>query len=413
MLTQKQSLLALVFFFLNPVYLYWSLRIYADVPFSLLVMLCFYVFELWRGGLDGRNKPSTLYPAVMGLICGLGILMRFEGYLLAFATFVGIFVITTVSPRRALKTSVVFFLTAATTVLPWLVYRNPLTSSYFEEPAGRKYDFEMLLTYLVSYAFVLGIIPAASVIATCIFKKPSMSLPSVFKKYPHLVAFVLVESVLILAWPAAVPRLFTPIVPFLVIALVKGVDNYFNDKAKQPATWVLAVILAIIYVVAQNYLRLQFLGPHTTIFIFVAAVSAACTLSVLLKHRQLFISSATLSMLILSASTIYLHKDVYRSIKEVSAFALATAPGKIIHNDTAGIINWYFPKSEYKNFDSKTYLTQEYLAENKVDYIVLTNEFNPNMEIDLKKRPYLSLAKESKYQRGGKMFFTWLVKVQR
>ena len=45
--TQNQRLLALVFLFLNPVYLYWSVRIYADVPFSLLVLLCFYIFEIW------------------------------------------------------------------------------------------------------------------------------------------------------------------------------------------------------------------------------------------------------------------------------------------------------------------------------------------------------------------------------
>lgn len=120
-------------------------------------------------------------------------------------------------------------------------------------------------------------------------------------------------------------------------------------------------------------------------------------------------------MLILSTSTIYLHKDIYRSIKEISTFSLREARGKIIHNDTAGIVNWYFPESKYKSLDvdSKKFLAWKYLQKNSVDYIILTNEFVPNLEIDLKKRPYLELVKESKHITGGKMFFTWLIKVQK
>jgi len=429
--TQNQRALAVALLALNPVYLYWSLRIYADVPFSLLVMLCFYVFELWR------EKQSMLYIAVMGIICGLGILTRFEGYLLMLATVTGIFVATKEPLTRRLKVSAIALLTTALVVLPWLIYRNPLTSSYFEEPTGRKYDLEMLLTYLVSYIFVLGIIPAGSVITTYLFPKRSTDLLAVFKKYPHIVAFVLLESALILAWPAAVPRLFVPVIPFLVLAFVKAhspfhlvvagataargaggeirVPQRERRGTRLTATGTAAVVLTAVYVIAQNHLRLQFLGPHTAVFAFVAVVSVICTLSIIFKQHKLFLLFSIISMLALSASTIYLHKGIYRSIKEISQSAVADlsaqAGGKIIHNDTAGIANWYLPGSEYKNLDNKQYLTQKYLQENRVTYIILTNEFNPNLEIDLKKRPYLELVKESKHTTGGKMFFTWLIKV--
>lgn len=433
--TRNQQILAVVLLALNPVYLYWSLRIYADVPFSLLVLLCFYVFELWRERANREDKLSMLYLAVMGLICGLGILTRFEGYLLALATFIGIlftgrtylvigrvpFVIANgvkQSLRRSILSRIItvlpFLVTIVIIAIPWLLYRNPLTSSYFEETSSRKYDLEMLATYFISYIFVLGSIPAGSFIAMRFFKKPSTSLPHVLKKYPHIVAFVLLESLLILAWPAAVPRLFVPIITLLVIAFVSSLQASSRSANGGVAISILATVLTGVYIIAQNHLRLQFLGSHTLVFIFVSTVSVVGILAIVLNRRKLFLVTVILSMLALSASTIYLHKDIYRSIKEISVFSLrevARNGGGLIHNDTASIVNWYLPKSEYKNLDDKKYLTQAYLQENNIKYIILTNEFDPNLDIDLKKRPYLTLIKESKHITGGKMFFTWLVKV--
>ena len=410
--TRSQRFLAVALLALNPVYLYWSLRIYADIPFSLLVLVCFYFFEVWREKLVDEGKASMLYPALMGLICGLGILTRFEGYLLTLATLVGIAVIGRDKGRsnrsNPVRTVLPFITTISIIAIPWLLYRNPLTSSYFEESAGRKYNLEMFLTYLISYIFVLGIIPAGAFI--------SIRLPSVFKKYPHIVAFVLLESLLILAWPAAVPRLFVPIIPFLILALV---SSWHNSRENSTATiqevGIASIILSVVYIITQNHLRLQFLGSHTLVFIFVSTISVVGVVAIFLNQRKLFIVTAILSMLALSASTIYLHKNIYRSIKEISVFSLREVAGngeKIIHNDTASIVNWYLPQSTYKNLDNKKYLTQAYLQENNIEYIILTNEFNPNLEIDLKKRPYLALIKEAKHTLGGKMFFTWLLKAQ-
>lgn len=399
--TQSQRLLALAFLFLNPVYLYWSLRIYADVLFSLLVMVCFYILELWKEMVAKNSKQSVLYLALMGIICGLSILTRFEGYLLTFAVLVGLS--TAGFSYKKLKKPAVFLLAVAIVVLPWFIYRNPFSSSYLEEPAGRKYDLEMLVTYLLSYSFVLGAIPAGALIL-----RPLANFARVSKNYIHIAVFVFLESALILAWPAAIPRLFVPIIPFLIIVLVKSFTLKLNKK-----TGVIVAVLLPFYILAQDHLRLQFLGPQRVVFIAVSALSVLASLSVLFQKRNLTIFLFLISMTVLSASTIYLHKNIYSTVKEVSFFSSREAAGNFLHNDTAGIVNWYVPTSAYKNFDNKTYLTREYLMENNVDYLIITNEFNPNLEIDLKKRPYLTLLKESTQQRGGRMFFTWLIKMQK
>lgn len=438
--TKNQRLLALVLLALNPVYFYWSLRIYADVFFSLLVLVCFYVFDLWRKSLlddeDDGKKRSMFYLVVIGLICGLSVLTRFEGYLLTLAIVLGILIVTNKPARQRFKESILLLSATGLITLPWLIYRNPLTSSYFEEPAGRKYDFEMLLTYAVSYLFVLGVIPAFSLIANKLVEKKPIDLLAKVKIYPDLNAFVVLESLLILAWPAAVPRLFVPIIPFLILAIIKSLD-YFDDKKEsifpQPSKtnptglgiWLfnrkslvtgMSIGLLILYIVVQYKLRLQFLGPHTVVFLTISTLGVLSTLAIFIKSKKLFLLSAISSMILLSASTVYLHKDIYRSIKEISVFSLrevAGKCGKVIHNDTASIVNWYIPKSDYKNFDNKKYLTYDYLTENNIDCLIITNEFNPNLEIDLTKRPHLTLIKESNYKRGGKMFFTWLVGVKK
>lgn len=408
--TQKQRLLALIFLFFNPVYLYWSLRIYADTPFSLLVMLCFYTFEIWRKKADNEQSSPAILAIVMGTICGLGILTRFEGYLLAASVVTGIAFDIKKRSTRKLRALLGFILTTGIVILPWLIYKNPLNSPYFEEPAGRRYDLTVFLTYLVSYLFVLGIIPAFSLVTNLSGKNWKREFGNVVTKYPHIVTFVMLESALILAWPAAVPRLFIPIIPFLVVLLVKSLDGLESQPRK--LTVFTSTILIVIYTLTQNKLRLQFLGPHNLVFVTVIALSLIGFVALMVKNRILFIASAFLSMLTLGSSTIYLHKNIYKSIVEIATFPLQKSSAKILHNDTASIVQWYYPDSEYKNLDDKKYLTKDYLVENQVDYLIITNEFNPNSEIDLKKRPYLQLVKESRYIRGGKMFFTWLVEVK-
>jgi hypothetical protein len=407
--TSRQQFWAVLLLAINPVYLYWSLRLYADVPFSLLVLVCCYVFEAWRVRWVHTNNHPTRLLVVMGVVCGLSILTRFEGYLLTLATVTGIVVVAKARPKTAVAFAAIVSVTTLAVILPWLVYRNPLTSAYFEEPGGRAYDLTMLATYAVSYLFVLGIIPAGALVVSHFNTNSATNLRNWALRYPHILSFVALESLLILAWPAAVPRLFVPIIPFVILAFVSAWQNRINWRITAGT----ALVLTVGYGIVQHQLRLQFIGSHTAIYICVTLLAGLGTVALALQRHKLFMLTAVLSMAMLTASTVYLHRTIYSSIKEIATFSAGATQGTIIHNDTAGIVSWYLPHSVYKNLDDKKYLTQAYLQENTVDYIILTNEFNPTMEIDLKKRPYLELVRVSKYTAGGKMFFTWLVQVHK
>jgi len=135
----------------------------------------------------------------------------------------------------------------------------------------------------------------------------------------------------------------------------------------------------------------------------------------LLRKLRLFLLFSLVSALGMLGSVIYLHKDVYKTIKDVSVRASRERAGKVIHNDTSGIVDWYLntnkASSTYQNLVDKKFLKETYLQNEHVTYIVITNEHDPNLDIDLKKRPYLSLIDVSENRVGGKMFHTWLVQV--
>src|SRR3989344_6130450 len=401
----KWLLLAVVFLLINPIFYYWSLRVYAGVLFALLVLTNFYFFEIWKG------SQSLKHALVLGIVCGFSILTRFEGYLLLAATLVGL-VYTTITDRTAkplltkLKQPLLAFISTGLIIIPWLVYKKPLASSYFEEPAGREYGLTMLATYVVSYLFILGVVPSFA-LAFSWDKNKFANLG----KYSNIAAFVILESILILVWPAALPRLFMPILPIFVLL----VQHCFSGNNRRVIVALATFCLVVLYILFQGYLRLQFLGSHTLVFICIALVSTLAALSMLLRKLRLFLLFSLVSALGMLGSVIYLHKDVYKTIKDVSVRASRERAGKVIHNDTSGIVDWYLntnkASSTYQNLVDKKFLKETYLQNEHVTYIVITNEHDPNLDIDLKKRPYLSLIDVSENRVGGKMFHTWLVQV--
>ena len=162
----KYRFLALLFFMFNPVYLYWSLRIMADVPFSFFVLLAFYISKKY-------SNRGYLKPILLGFISGLSILTRFEGYLLFGSLILGAFfnwkdLEKIIESKKCFlsklfklifknwKALVIVGLTTSFTILPWVLYRNPFKSSYFEETSRRTYDFKMIWIYFVSITYSFG-----------------------------------------------------------------------------------------------------------------------------------------------------------------------------------------------------------------------------------------------------------------
>jgi hypothetical protein len=399
---EKYRNLALILFTLNPVFLYWSLRVYADVPFALQVLLTFYLFRKWQSHFD---MQKSLF---IGIIAGCAVLTRFEGYLLVAALGLG-FLIT-----KNIKPIISYGVGVSAVLVPYLIWRNPFTSSYFEEPAGRTYDVKMFITYIISLLFAFGFVSAFFFIANNRKILRSWAVGNI-----HITAFVIAELLLILSWPAALPRLFVPVIPVLIILMSQLISAFFESKEKRSLSPLLGLTtLLIIYIVGQYFLKLQFLVLFKYIFVLIVLVQIINIYSIYIKNFKIFVITLITSLLIWSLSTVWLHKDNFKAIVNASEYASTHLTGTIAYNDVSGVSGWYLnersrdAKGVYYFYDKKKDLDYTKLVSKKFDYIILTNEHNTDMTLDLSTRPYLKELKEFRYNIGGKVFFAKILLIQ-
>ena len=412
------GMLALLF---NNVFLYWSLRIMTDVPFSFFVLLAVYLF-----GERGKSKLWLRF-FTLGLVCGFAILTRFEGYLLAAAIVGAIFLedlklrlrkglkINIQSILVKAKNTIPFFISLTFVVGPYLYFRNPFSSSYLDEPSGRKYDFIMLATYLSSLLSIFGLLSAFYVIFANI-----KNLKKIFTQNLALSIFVILELVLILFWPAAVPRLFVPIIPFLLIFLVSSLQVYFDQPAKNIKVALLINLMVLgIYTVGQYLIKLQFLILDKNIFAINLVLQLSVIWCLVQKKFKHFAVISVLAMSLWSFSIINMHKDIFISVKNAAEYAAKNFTGNVAYNDVSSVSEWYlnyqYKRAEmrgfYYNTEKKQYLNQDALKKAGIDYLLITNEHNTTMTLDLNKRPFLDELKVFEYTVNGQEFVTRLVKV--
>ncbi len=400
-------------FLFNNVFLYWSLRIMTDVPFSFFVLLAVYLFE------ERSKSKLWLRFFTLGLVCGFAILTRFEGYLLTAAAVGAIFLedikFNVLNILGKAKKTVPFFISLALVVGPYLYFRSPFSSSYLDEPSGRKYDFVMLTTYLLSLLSVFGLIPAFYVIFANL-----KNIKKIFTQNLALSIFVILELILILFWPAAVPRLFVPIIPFLLILLVSSLQKYFDQSPKNIKTALLINLTVLgIYAVGQYLLKLQFLILDKNIFAINFVLQFLVIWYLAQKKFKLFAVISVLAMSLWSFSIINTHKNIFISVKNAAEYAAINFSGNVAYNDVSSVAEWYlnyqYKRAEmrgfYYNTEKKQYLNQDALKEAEIDYLLITNEHNTTMTLDLSKRPFLDELKVFEYAVNGQKFVTRLVKV--
>lgn len=357
--TTEQIAFSLLLLLFNPVFLYWSLRIMSDTFFALFVVAAFYVFYKNKESLYKTNTFGFL----TGVLAGLSVLTRFEGYILAGS--IGLVLLL----KKKFKQIGLFLFGFIPLWLPWIIYRNPLASSYFEEPAGRVYDLKMAATYFISLLFLFGFTFAFT------FMPSLKELKQVVKRFPAISIFVLLELLLILAWPAAVPRLFVPIVPFLVLGLTYKVYNRFESHPQRIFILV-SLGLTGLYAVAQYYLKLQFLILYKPVFVVVIAINLLA-ISAFYKRKKIFAGLIILSMLIWTLSTIYLHKDIYKSIYLASNYFETEVCGAVTiaeHNVTS-VANWYI------NYENPQNCSVLQIESETAAYRMVTNEHNPGTSV--------------------------------
>jgi len=183
------------------------------------------------------------------------------------------------------------------------------------------------------------------------------------------------------------------------------------------------IILSLIgfFALSQYFLRLQFLVPSKGFLIFIFLLQFPLSFF-LAKRKFLQFSVLTiLSAFVWSVFTVYLHKDIYTSIKKASVYASNNLTGKIVYNDISGVAGWYlnysnsYPKTEgsYLDTEVKENLAYNELTSRNIDYIMFTNEHNVSLTFDISKKPYLERVKEFRYNVNGKTFFTEIVKFKK
>lgn len=396
---------ALILFILNPVYLYWSLRVMSDIPFSFLVLLVFYFISKWR------DNYSFGKLALIGVLIGLAVMTRFEGYILFGAIILGfVFDKFKFSLLKNAKNFIYVTFAFSITVLPYLYFRNPFKSSYLDEPAGRSYDLKTLFIYISSLLFLFGF----SYAFFFLFKR-SQLVKKFFVENSSIAFFVLLELLVILAWPAAIPRLFVSIIPFLIIPLAWSVYEYFNEKeVKSLSSQVIPLgLLLFIYVISQFFLKLQFLVLIKPVFVTIILLQILTVYSIIKRNTLSFYVLLVLLLVIWSFSTIWMHKDIFRSINNASIYIKNNLKGKVVYNDVSYVSAWYLNKNgTYFSKIEKDSTTFEDYLNTGADYVLVTNEHNTNLSFDAAKRPYLTLVKNFEYKVNGKEFFSRIYKLK-
>jgi len=424
---QRFKIIGVVLFTLNPVFLYWSVRVMADVPFSFLALLAVYTLMRWKKGLSLRSKDNPFYYVVLGFIAALSVLMRFEGFLLTISVLLGLvfpFGVRSVSEfsltaaikgifGRA-KGLFAYLLAFAIALIPYIMYRNPLSSKYFAEPAHRTYDFKTVLTYAASLLFIFGLTSAFFFVYAS-----RKSIREFLSTNVAVASFLFLELLLILLWPAAIPRLFTAIVPFAVIILSLAIAGYFGTSSpisdflsgKLEMVFITLALL-VIYAISIFALGLQFLVIAKYSFMLIVLLQLINIYALTRKNFNLFGATLFVSLVVWSFSVIWVHKDIFKVVNEAGKYA-ATLSGRIAYNDVSAVTPWNLGgKGVFIDVVDKKQGTYEKLKEENIAYVLVTNEHNPELSYDLTKRPYLELVKKFEADINGSHFFTVVARVK-
>ena len=412
------ALLAVLYFIFNPIIFYWSLRIMADAFFAFLALLALYWLASWRDSLDF----GKLF--LLGFVSSLSVLTRFEGYLLFISVVVGIYFgtekISLSSLRiknlwRKLKNSIlnilIYTITFIIVLSPYLISKDPLKSSYFKEPLSRSYDFTNVWVYLVSLLFIFGSLFSFFFI----YKKPRPFI-SFFQRNISAAVFIVLELLLILWWPAAIPRLFTCTIPFLIIPLVLSIEAFVKKKENiRNKDLLILILLILIYSVSQYYLKLQFLIPVKISFIAIILLHILIIFLIKKGKYLLFNVLIVISLFFWTVQTVILHKDIYTAIKEAAEYSINNLEGVIASNDATYLYEWYLNYYSGNKEARSVYIGEKdidgILKGGNIDYILVTNEDNISPRFSTSDRQDLYLIKDFRYNISGREFYARIYKI--
>lgn len=403
----NQKIFAIFLLAYNPLFVYWSMRIYADSFFLMLSLLAFTLYYSF-------NKDNNYFKLIiLSIICFLGIMTRFEGYLLIsalFLTFIFNFfkkrdvrILINLSIFLIIGFSLFFF--AVNT--PWTFFKNPISSSYVDEANRRLVGIYDILGFLLHLIFILG-----SFFSFYFILFDKKKLIDFIKNHFLLFSFLIIELMLAVIWPAAVPRLLIQVIPILIILFILGLES-FEEREKTPYFFIFPLTI-VVYIVGQLLIKSQFLLTNYYFMLSLIIVSLLQTFFIYKRNLTYYKYSVALSVILWMSFFVYLHKDIYKVLNiGVTFFSKEyKKDGIIVSNDVSYLTKFYFG-------DNLKYVRQidfgidieKHLRDRNAKYLIVTNEHNPDMKFTVSKYSFLENIFEYREEINGREFFIVISKV--
>ncbi|MFH1565746.1 MAG: glycosyltransferase family 39 protein [bacterium] len=379
---EKVAFIGMIFTAFSPVFFYWTGKVYAEVLFTFLVLLSFVLYF----GYKGKHKNLLL-----GLMCGLAFMARFEGFLLFFAILFGLFFVRRKGVSN-FKDLLLFIFSFSFISAPYFILRfinlNTVSSSYFLEPAQFSFSIVAVISFFASFVFLFGFVPF---IDFSLLKRTFNNFNKKnFLTYSPLFIFIGLSLMLAFIWQAAIPRLFVSIIPILSLGLAKmiieGPKINFKNLTFYVGMWG-------VFFLGRFYLRLPFLVSGK--LVLVPLLLSIAYMIFLLFKKQSYTYLLIFAGVFSSIFVTYFFKNVYKTVYQATIFA-QTLEGKVAYSDETGVTAWYLKGSKGLFYDNDFSDEGEYkwLIENDVSYIIDTNEHNEGSKLEVfKKEQYGSRFK--------------------
>lgn len=418
-LSENLKFFGLVFFAFNPLFMYWSMRIYADTLFLLIVIFSMFLY------LKYSNTQKFMFLLPIPFILNLGILTRFEGYLLIASIFLGsFFTFKSLSSRvyLYLTTLLIFF---GIILNPQIFfYQNPLASSYVDEAVSRSISIKEVMNFTSQFFYVLG-----SIFSIYLFLFSFKENLNFLRKNLVISGFVFLQFLLSAYWFAAVPRLFLQLLPFLIVLFIISFSYYeknykpfssfktlIKDFTNKDRFNVLTIFLLIgFYVLSQLNLRLPFLLNKKTFILFVVILTIYLSYLLIFGKKRLFLIFSLILSFSWGIMFISLEKDVFKVLNKSVLFLSQSKSENdlVLTNDVSGMTRFYLKDkiiySEKLNSGSRP------ISENDLKgakYVLVTNEHNVDLSFTPSKYPFLEVISIFKETLYGREFFTVIAKVR-
>ncbi len=372
---KKYALFSAITLSLTSVFAYWGFRVMADPIFTTLIISFIYFFMSFYN--KDKNLLTFKKVGILSFILLAITMTRIEGAFLAFG--VGLFFLL----KRYWRDAFIMFIPQALIYVPWIIYTKFIYSGevqndYFEELQGFVFSFQRF-EYFFSYSVYVLVIPC--LIVFTIFGISHIRKNKLFKSRIWLPVsiFLILELIVGFIWTPSLPRIYMPIIPFVVMLSIFGFEKINLIKHK-----VLFVSLNLfslgLFVYLQSSQKLYFLGASKLLFISIIGFSILISVSAFLPKyfNRIVFGSIIISSILISSIVIYNQKDIYNTVKQGIDY-INEDPGFTAYSDETGNTEWYLKDDSVylpQNIQMNSELQYRVLKNWDAKYLLWTNEFN-------------------------------------